>query len=115
MLESIFVVQADRSGVFGAVLSGSTDIKTDYRLDAEELRILQVFDSGSSHVDLSVKVFLIDVGSRSLVDSRLFSYVEAADRNSPEAGVAAVDRVVKRLLFDLTAFLTESIDCDTRD
>lgn len=109
MLAHLEAQGLDASGLFGAVLSGSPEIRTDLRLDSELIRLLQEFTGSGSTLALDIKVTLVDVKSRSLLGSKRFSYSEAASKANPEAGVAAANRATDAFLADFLAFLEQSI------
>lgn len=109
MLASVMEGRLDASGMFGAVISGSADIRTELRLDSEVLALQQDFSEQTSAVWLAIKVNLVDVSNRSLIGSRAFSYrVPAAEQNA-EAGVVAANQATDQYLNDLLAFLSESV------
>ncbi|MDZ7644399.1 MAG: ABC-type transport auxiliary lipoprotein family protein [Woeseiaceae bacterium] len=93
------------SGRFGAVISGSADVRSDYRLDAGGIRLVQRVDGQASSVIFESRVRVVDVESRRLLASRAFRYEEPAAAANPEAGVAAANRAFARYLDDLAAFL----------
>lgn len=114
LLASAIEKRLDDSGLFAAVMSASTDVRADYRLDTELQRLVQVFDAGGSRLELSVKVSLVDIANRSLLNARSFTYAETADRANPEGGVSAANRATGRFLDDLLAALTasfSSVEC----
>ncbi len=118
MITTMIESRLDHIGMFGAVVSGSPDIRTDYRLDSELKRLLQVFNTSSSRVVLTIKVNLITVSDHSLLNSRTFDYMEPASGANPEAGVAAANRAAENFLVDLAAFVSESVeqfDCSPQD
>ena len=109
MLAHLEAQGLDASGLFGAVLSGSPEIRTDLRLDSELTRLLQEFTGSGNALALDIKVTLVDVKSRSLLGSKRFSYSQATSKANPEAGVAAANQAIDAFLADLLAFLEESI------
>lgn len=114
MLASTLESRLDNIGLFGAVVSGSADIRANYRLDLEVQRLLQVFDAETTYILLAVKVNLVDVSTRALLSARTFSYQETADGSNPEAGASAANRATERFVDDLVASLSTSfqtIDC----
>jgi cholesterol transport system auxiliary component len=110
MLAASIQHRLDGSNIFATVVSGSPDVKTDYRIDSEISGPLQVFEHGESHVILTVRVKLIDVPNRTLLDSRTFSYSEPAIAANPQAGVSSANRAVQRFLDDLSLFVSASMD-----
>jgi len=110
MIASMMESRLDALGFFSTVVLGSSDIKTDFRLDSEVQVLQQDFAKGISTVNLTIKVTLIEVASRSLLNSKTFSYREPADGENAEAGVAAANRAAEHFLVDITAFLSASIN-----
>lgn len=109
MVESLLVNELDRAGVFGAVLSGAKEVRTELRLDSELQRLVQNFDESGSAVSLEIKVVLIDIASRSLAGSRTFIYLESATDENPVEGVVAANRAANRFVEDLLQFLADTI------
>lgn len=110
MIASMIESRLDSLEMFAAVLSGSPDVRADYRLDSEVKSLLQEFDDDTSRIDLTIKVSLVDLSRRSLLNSKTFSYEEATDRANPESGVVAANRAAERFLIELTEFLAESTE-----
>ena len=109
MLSSLMTRTLESSGLFGAVVSGSPEVRTQLRLDSELLRLQQEFDGSDSRLLLDVRVALVDVPSRTLLGSRSFSYSITAGAANPEAGVAAANQAADRFVADLEEFLAASI------
>lgn len=109
MIASMIEHRIDHSGMFGAVVSGSSDVRADLRLDSELTGPLHDFNAGRSDVVLKIKARLIDISSRSLLSSRTFSYVETSNGANPGAGVAAANRAAERFVVDLVGHLSESV------
>jgi len=104
----------EASHLLGAVLTGSSDVKTDLRLDSEIRTLQQEFDSSGSTIVLEIKVGLVDISNRSLLSSVTFSYREPAESADPRAGVVAANRAAGRFLSDLKGFIAGAIgrfDC----
>jgi len=114
MVASMMEARLDASGLLGAVMTGSSDIRTNLRLDSEVKSLRQDFSASGSTLALEIKASLVDVSSRSLLSSATFSYREPADSATPEAGVAAANRAADHFLGDLTGFVAAAIsrfDC----
>lgn len=109
MLAVLMEKRLDSSGLFGAVVSGSPDIRARMRLDSTVIRLQQDFTGASSTIELIVKVKLMDSRDRSLSGARTFSYTEPVGAENPEAGVAAANRAVGQFLSDLVTFVGQSI------
>ena len=87
----------DSTRMFGAVLSSSPEVKAEFRLDSEVMGRLQDFDAGDSKVMFRIKVNLVDVSNRTLVNSKSFDYVQPANGANPEAGISATKHAVERM------------------
>jgi ABC-type uncharacterized transport system auxiliary subunit len=93
---------------------GSPDVRTDLRLDSEVQVLQQDFSSKGDTLNLSIRVSLVEVQTRTLLGSRSFSYREPAEGGNAGAGVDAANRAANLFLDDLTAFLytsSEKINC----
>lgn len=108
MLATMMEARLDASGLFGVVLSGSSDVRTDLRLDAELKSLQQDFSGEASTLKLQVKASLVKVSDRSLLAAKTFSYAESAG-GDPASGVAAADLAAQQFLADLTAFVAGAI------
>lgn len=114
MIAVIMETRLDKTGMFGAVVSGSSDINTDLRLDSEILSLQQDFSKAGSSVSLAIKVKLVDVVDRSLLASKTFSYRLPASGENAEAGVLAANQAAENFLGELAEVLSASIhpiDC----
>jgi len=109
MLAAAMETRLDASGLFGAVLSQSSGIDTDLRLDTDLLRLQQVFSGSGSSVELVMKVVLVDLDSRELLGSRTFQYNETTNGANPTEGVDAAQQAVNRFLDDLVEFVAQAI------
>jgi cholesterol transport system auxiliary component len=109
MLEPLVVAALENSGLFREVATAATRARTDLRLDSELLRMVQVFSSGRSRVEVAMRVSLIGAASSELIDSRLLEVVEPADEGNPYAGVEAANRAVARLLDEVGSFLARNL------
>ena len=109
MLSNLIQQALEGSGLFGAVLSGSPEIRTELRLDSELMRLQQDFQGSDSSLVLDVRVNLVDVDKRVLLGSRALSYSVAARAANPEAGVAAASQAADQFVSDLVQFLAASV------
>ncbi len=108
MIQTLMETRLDSSGLFGTVVSGSSDVRTDLRLDAELQKLQQDFSGNGSTLSLEIKVAVVEMSGRSLLASKSFSYTETAGVD-PASGVAAADRAAQQFLADLTTFVAEAI------
>ena len=82
-------------------------MRAEFRLDSEVMGLLQDFDAADSKVIFEIKVNLVDVLNRTLVNSQSFGYVQPANGENPEAGIAAANHALERFLVDLRKLLAE--------
>lgn len=115
LLASMLEYRLDKINLFGAVVSGSSDVRTDYRLDLTLARLVQNVSGESSGIAMEIKASLIDVSNRSIVKSRLLSYTESTGGANPIAGVHAVNNAAEQFFADVLEILSDAIapdDCD---
>ena len=110
MMASLMEDRLDDSGMFGSIVSGSSDIRTDLRLDSHVLSLYQDFTGETSSTLLSVKVNLIDVSGRTLLNSEKFSYRVPADERNAGSGAVAANQAADQFLDDLTRFISAAIE-----
>jgi len=114
MIAAMIETRLETSALFGLVISGSPDIRTDLRLDSELQVLQQDFAGNSSTVKFAMRVNLVDVASRTLIGSKTFSYRESTEDENAESGVAAANRVADRFLDELVTFVrasTANLEC----
>ena len=109
MIASLVEARLDATGQFKFVVSGAPDIRTDFRLDSQITRLQQDFHADTSSVSLTLKVSLVEVGTRHLIASRTFSYRETAESANANAGVAAANHAVEQFIIDLSEFLQTTL------
>lgn len=105
MLEPVLVAAAEQSGLFAGVIAPGSHARADLRLDAELVRLQQVFAPDGSRVELTVRAYVTDTGNGELLNSRVFDIAEAANEATPYGGVAAANRATIRLAEQLREFL----------
>jgi cholesterol transport system auxiliary component len=110
MIASLMENRLDESGMFGSIVSGSSDIRADLRLDSHVLSLYQDFTGETSTVLLSVKVNLIAVSGRTLMNSEKFSYRVPANERNAESGADAANRAAGQFLDDLTRFVSAALE-----
>jgi cholesterol transport system auxiliary component len=109
MLDSLIVRALEKSGAFRAVVSASTSVVADVRLDTTIVRLQHEFYQQPSQVRLTVRAKLLDLGTREVLATRLFEVIEPAPSEDARGGVQAANRAVGRMLEDLTDFVIANI------
>jgi cholesterol transport system auxiliary component len=113
MIASLMESRLQANGLFTSVMVGSPDVRTDFRLDSELQVLQQDFTANGDHLNLAIRVDLVESATRALLGSETFAYRETAGGNA-EAGVEAANRAVNRFLAELTVFLdslTREMEC----
>jgi ABC-type uncharacterized transport system auxiliary subunit len=117
MFAAMIETRLDASTLLGTVVTGSSDVRTDLRLDSELKSLRQDFTGDHSTLALAIKVSLVDVSRRSLLHTKTFSYREASDGSGPDTGARAANRAADRFLAELMVFVADSIagfDCSDK-
>lgn len=109
MLEPVLVASAERSGLFAGVIAPGSHARADLRLNAELVRLQQIFDADGSHVELTVRAYVTDSNSGRLLNSGVFDIAEAAPEATPYGGVEAANRATAQLAEQLQPFLASAL------
>ncbi|HSJ47638.1 MAG TPA: ABC-type transport auxiliary lipoprotein family protein, partial [Gammaproteobacteria bacterium] len=99
----------EASGHFGAVVRVGSAARPDLRLDVELLEFSQDFRVTPSEFQLRLRLQLVDLETRAVLASRLFSTHAAAPERSPRGVAAAANAAWQTLLPELVAFCADSL------
>ena len=108
MFEPLLLDALRDSNSYKAVLSSPAPVRGDLRIENDGLWLIQKFEGKKSEVELRMSSRLYAPEDRKLVATRDFDYSEPADEATAEAGVAAADRALQRLLNDFSAFVADT-------
>lgn len=108
MLRPILVNALAHSGLFSAVISGPAPIVAPLRLDTEIERLQQVFAQGTSHVEFSLRVQLIDMNRHRLLLNHVID-VKLPAGSGPYTGVIASNRAIAQMIDSLIADLSRTL------
>lgn len=108
MLEPLLVQALRAREAFGAVLGSPAPVKADLRVESEGLKLIQVFDGGPSRVLLQLEVRVYSPADRRLLASELLSYDLPAAQANAQAGVAAADAAVARMLTEFSELVVRA-------
>lgn len=104
MLQPLLVQALDRTGSFRAVVQAPTPVRGDVTLDSELLRLRQVFPpSGPGFVELSLRLQLT-AADNTVLATRVFEKSMQTASADPQAGVAAFDRLLEKLLPEIAMY-----------
>jgi len=108
MLAPLIVGAIEASGGFRAVVRSPSAAAGDMRLDTEIVRLEQDFTGTPSRLRFTLRAYLVDDTTRSVIASREFDVTVAAASDDPRAGATAANRVVQTVLLELAGLCTEA-------
>jgi cholesterol transport system auxiliary component len=108
MLTPLIVSALASASDFRVVVTASSDIAGELRLDTEVLRLQQEFGGGPSRVRFTLRATLRDNVSRQLISWREFDETVASDSESPYGGVIAANQAVQHVMAQLAAYCTQA-------
>mgnify|MGYP001370433122 FL=1 len=104
MLAPLLAEALDQSGGLRAGVQAPGAASADLRLDVEIVRLLQDFSTRPSRVRFTLRVQLVDVGTRRVLATREFDETENAPSDDAYGGVIAANRALERLLGQVVDF-----------
>lgn len=113
MIEPLLIQAMERTGEFATVMTAPAPVKPRIRLEASQLKVLQVFDAAGSHARLELRVQMLDPRRRTLLGARTLS-ASAPATADPAGGVAAANVALGRVLDELSRFaadVSSAADC----
>ena len=108
MLAPLIVAAVSNAGIFRAVVPTPSLAAGDIKLDTEIVRLQQIFGSGPSRVQFTLRAYLVDSASRRVLAWREFDETVAAASVDPRGGVDAANRAVQNVLRALTGLCIEA-------
>jgi len=108
MLGPLIAHALEQTGGFRAVVQSSGTLPADLRLDIELVRLQQDFKTRPSRVQLTLRAQLVDVRGKRLLAEHQFDAVETASSDDAYGGVAAANRLVQRVLGELSEFCVKA-------
>ena len=109
MLGPLMASALEKSGAFRAVVLTPGSASGDLRLDTEIIRLQQDFSTHPSRVNFVLRAYLVDDKTRQVVAWREFDQsLEAGSEDAP-GGVVAANRVVQKVLEELSVFLFQRV------
>ncbi len=104
MLQPLLVNALESTGHYSAVLRAPAPVATGLRLDAEIVRLEQVFTTKPSHMRISLRVLLIDTRNGQVLGQREFDADVPTPSDDAYGGVRALNQALAPLLNDVAAF-----------
>lgn len=105
MLLPVLVQALERSGSWRAVVTVSSPVRGDYRLDFEDLVLEQEFLDTPSRIRLALRGRLTHVGESKVIGSREFELLETVPSDDPYGGVLAANKATAQLLQQIVRWL----------
>jgi cholesterol transport system auxiliary component len=107
MLQAALVRYLEEKGAWGSVAAEPHPEAADYRLDVDDLLLVQEFFAKPSRVRMSLEMRLVKARSGRIVGTRRFEDVEDAPGNDPYSGVTAADRALDTILGQAARWLSD--------
>ena len=108
MLAPLIVSAIERSGGFRAVVPTPSAAAGDMKLDTEIIQLQQNFAGPNSRVQFTLRAYLVDSVTRSVLARREFDETVAAASEDPYGGVVAANRAVQLVLEQLARFCADA-------
>ncbi len=109
LLQASLVRYLGETGSWGAVTPEPGAADAAYRLDIDDLVLVQEFFTKPSRVRLGFQLRLYDVASGRVIGARRFEALEKTSADDPYGGVAAADRALDEILVQVSGWLNESV------
>lgn len=95
----------EKTGAWRAVVQAPAAVRSDVRLDVDQLVLLQDFTTRPSRARLTLGAQLVDLKTHQVVGARRFEAIETAPSDDPYGGVEAANRALSNLLDQVAAWL----------
>jgi len=105
LLQGTFIDVLDKSKLFKAVLSNTSTLKENYRLESNIFAFEHRVRGEASYAIASIQFTLINADTGVLVKSKRFSYQEATQSINAEGYAGATNVAMSRLSNDLVGWL----------
>ncbi len=105
LLQGTLIDVLERTNLFKAVLSNTSTLKENYRLESNIFAFEHRVRGAASHAVVSIQFTLIDADSGKLVKSKRFSYQEATPSTDAKGYASATNIIMARLSADFLGWL----------
>ncbi len=109
MLTPLIVAALARDDLYRSVVSNSSAVSADLRLDTELVRLQQNFSSEPSRVRLTLRATLVDALSMRVLAWHEFDAEQPSASEDARGGVTAAQQVAQRVLEALRSFCRQAI------
>lgn len=98
MVAPLLAQALERTGAWGAVVQGSTAVRADYRVDADNLTVAHELFERPSRVRLALRLQLVETRERRVLGTKAFEVVEEAPGDDAYGAAVAANRALAKLL-----------------
>jgi len=105
LLQGTFIEVLEQSKYFNVVLSDTSTLKENYRLESNVFAFEHRVRGTESHSIISIQFTLINADTGKLVKSKIFSYSEATPTIDAQGYVNATNVLVAKLSKDLLKWI----------
>ncbi|MGH8564852.1 MAG: ABC-type transport auxiliary lipoprotein family protein [Gammaproteobacteria bacterium] len=108
LIEPLIIAALEASGGFEAVVSTSTGVPAEIRLDTDIVRIEHELQGAPSRGRLTLRAQLVDVARGRVIGTQIFDASVPSRSKDAEGAVAAIDTALARVLVQLVAFCLDT-------
>lgn len=105
LLQGTLIEVLDRAKLFKVVLSDTSTLKENYRLETNVFAFEHQVRGTQSHAHISIQLTLINADTGKLVKSKRFSYLEPTQTTDAEGYAAATNTAMLKLSKNLLGWL----------
>ncbi len=109
MLGPLLVRSLEQSGYFNTVIDAPSNMATDYRLETDLIRLIQVFEGEQAYIHLVLRVHLLDMEKNKIIATRLIDINKPSPTLDAKGGVLATNAAIKEALHEINRFCGQTI------
>jgi cholesterol transport system auxiliary component len=106
MLTPLLVQVLEQTGYWRAIAQMPTSVRGDYRVDIDQLVLLQDFLQKPSRVRVALRIQITKLPEYLVLGTRLFEMVEEASNDDAYGGAVAANRAVDKLVREVAGWLS---------
>ena len=106
MLTPLLVQVLEQTGYWRAIAPMPTSVRGDYRVDIDQLVLLQDFLQKPSRVRVALRIQITKLPEYLVLGTRLFEMVEEASNDDAYGGAVAANRAVDKLVREVAGWLS---------
>lgn len=105
LLQVTLIESLEQSKLFKAVLSDTSTLRENYRLESQVFAFEHRVRGKQSHAIVSIQFTLIDADTGGLIKQKRFSYKEPTPSSNAKGYAYATNNAIKKLMLDLMRWL----------